>query len=267
MFLEKISWVQAQEYFEKKDIAIIPVGSTENHGSQLCLGTDFIIPRKLCEMMDERLDVLVVPTIPYGVGDQHSNFPGTITIGADGLYDLVTRIVNELYRFGIRKFVFLNGHGGNTPVLQRVCVDLDNKHALGALLNWWTIAGDLNPQWKGGHGGAEETAAMLAIDPSCVHMHYFKEFHPKDLSAELKFDGATNVSFKGVSIPVPRHVDRWAEYGWYGPDSPHLATVNWGNKMLSETADFCADFIEAFEKVEIPMGTEPKYNFDEDDED
>ena len=101
MFLEKISWVQAQEYFEKKDIAIIPVGSTENHGSQLCLGTDFLIPRKLCEMMDERLDVMVVPTIPYGVGDQHSNFPGTITIGADGLYDLVTRIVNELYRFGI----------------------------------------------------------------------------------------------------------------------------------------------------------------------
>ena len=95
MFLEKISWVQAQEYFEKKDIAIIPVGSTENHGSQLCLGTDFLIPRKLCEMMDERLDVLIVPTIPYGVGDQHANFPGTITIGADGLYDLVTRIVNE----------------------------------------------------------------------------------------------------------------------------------------------------------------------------
>ena len=56
MFLEKISWVQAQEYFEKKDIAIIPVGSTENHGSQLCLGTDFLIPRKLCEMMDERLE-------------------------------------------------------------------------------------------------------------------------------------------------------------------------------------------------------------------
>ena len=118
MFLEKISWVQAQEYFEKKDIAIIPVGSTENHGSQLCLGTDFLIPRKLCEMMDERLDVLIVPTIPYGVGDQHANFPGTITIGADGLYDLVTRIVNELYRFGIRKFVFLNGHGGNSRFLQ-----------------------------------------------------------------------------------------------------------------------------------------------------
>ena len=106
MFLEKISWVQAEEYFKKRDIAIIPVGSTENHGSQLCLGTDFLIPRKLCEMMDDRLDILVAPTIPFGVGDQHADFPGTITIGSDGLYDLVTRVVNELYRFGIGSSFF-----------------------------------------------------------------------------------------------------------------------------------------------------------------
>ena len=82
MFLEKITWVQAKEYFAKKDTVIIPVGSTENHGSQLCLGTDFLIPRKLCEMIDERLDVMIAPTIPYGVADQHDNFPGTISIGA-----------------------------------------------------------------------------------------------------------------------------------------------------------------------------------------
>lgn len=105
MFLEKITWKQAEGYFKEKDIAIIPVGSTENHGSQLCLGTDFLIPRRLCEMMDERLNILIAPTVPFGVGDQHINFPGTITIGYDGLYDLMTRIVDQLYGFGIRKFV------------------------------------------------------------------------------------------------------------------------------------------------------------------
>lgn len=249
MFLEQISWVQAKEYFEKKDIVIIPVGSTENHGSQLALGTDFLIPRKLCEMMDERLDILVAPTIPYGVADQHANFPGTISIGYDGLYDLITRITGELYGHGARKFVFLNGHGGNTPVLQRVCLDLDNRQALGCVLNWWTLAGDINPHWKGGHGGGEETAAMLAIDPSCVHMDHFMPFEPKDLSEELTFAGSYNVSFKGISIPIPRHVDRYSDCGWYGPDSPHTATVEWGKKMLSATADFCADFIEVFDKV------------------
>ena len=93
---------------------------------------------------------------------------------------------------------------------------------------------------------------MLAIDPSCVHMHYFQEFEPKDLSKELTFAGASNVMFKGISVPVPRHVERFSECGWFGPDSPQTATVDWGKKMLSATADFCADFIEAFDKVSIP---------------
>ena len=116
MFLEKITWKQAEGYFKEKDIAIIPVGSTENHGSQLCLGTDFLIPRRLCEMMDERLNILIAPTVPFGVGDQH--------------------------------IVFLNGHGGNTPVLQRVALELDERHAMGAILNWWLLAGELDPRWK-----------------------------------------------------------------------------------------------------------------------
>lgn len=252
MFLEQITWVQAKEYFERKDIAIIPVGSTENHGSQLALGTDFLIPRHLCEMMDERLDVLIAPTIPYGVGDQHTHFPGTITIGPDGLYDLVNRVVESLYGFGIRKFVFLNGHGGNTPVLQQICVDLDNRHALGCLLNWWTLAGDLKPEWKGGHGGGEETAAMLAINPDYVHMEYFKPFNPRNLSEDLVFSGSVNVSFRGISVPVPRHVERYSDCGWYGPDSPADATREWGEEMLAATADFCAGFIEKFEQVVIP---------------
>ena len=49
MFLEKISWVQAQEYFEKRDIAIIPVGSTEVHGTQSALGTDYMVPAWIAE--------------------------------------------------------------------------------------------------------------------------------------------------------------------------------------------------------------------------
>lgn len=252
MFLERMTWAQAKEYFSRKDLAVIPVGSTENHGSQLCLGTDFLIPRNLCERMDDRLDCIITPTVPFGVADQHTHFPGTITIGVDGLYDLIRRIVYELYEDGIRKFVFLNGHGGNTPVLQRICVELDDRHALGALINWWTLAGELNPAWKGGHGGGEETAAMMAIDPSCVHLEYFMPFEPKNLSEDLTFAGAFNVKCNGISVPVPRHVDRYSACGWYGPDSPQTATKEWGEEMLSATADFCVDFIQKFDKVQIP---------------
>lgn len=259
MFLEKITWKQAEGYFKEKDIAIIPVGSTENHGSQLCLGTDFLIPRRLCEMMDERLNILIAPTVPFGVGDQHINFPGTITIGYDGLYDLMTRIVDQLYGFGIRKFVFLNGHGGNTPVLQRVALELDERHAIGAILNWWLLAGELDPRWKGGHGGGEETAAILGIDPSLVDQSEVAgpmKLH--DVSDTLKATGFTSIEYKGVTVNIPRLTPSVTHNGWIGPDHPETATEEWGRKMLQTTADYIADFMEEFKKVDIAKacGTE-----------
>lgn len=259
MFLEKITWKQAEGYFKEKDIAIIPVGSTENHGSQLCLGTDFLIPRRLCEMMDERLNILIAPTVPFGVGDQHINFPGTITIGYDGLYDLMTRIVDQLYGFGIRKFVFLNGHGGNTPVLQRVALELDERHAIGAILNWWLLAGELDPRWKGGHGGGEETAAILGIDPSLVDQSEVAgpmKLH--DVSDTLKATGFTSIEYKGVTVNIPRLTPSVTHNGWIGPDHPETATEEWGRKMLQTTADYIVDFMEEFKKVDIAKacGTE-----------
>lgn len=259
MFLEKITWKQAEGYFKEKDIAIIPVGSTENHGSQLCLGTDFLIPRRLCEMMDERLNILIAPTVPFGVGDQHINFPGTITIGYDGLYDLMTRIVDQLYGFGIRKFVFLNGHGGNTPVLQRVALELDERHAMGAILNWWLLAGELDPRWKGGHGGGEETAAILGIDPSLVDQSEVAgPMRLHDVSDTLKATGFTSIDYKGVTVNIPRLTPSVTHNGWIGPDHPETATEEWGRKMLQTTADYIVDFMEEFKKVDIAKacGTE-----------
>ena len=259
MFLEKITWKQAEGYFKEKDIAIIPVGSTENHGSQLCLGTDFLIPRRLCEIMDERLNILIAPTVPFGVGDQHINFPGTITIGYDGLYDLMTRIVDQLYGFGIRKFVFLNGHGGNTPVLQRVALELDERHAMGAILNWWLLAGELDPRWKGGHGGGEETAAILGIDPSLVDQSEVAgPMRLHDVSDTLKATGFTSIDYKGVTVNIPRLTPSVTHNGWIGPDHPETATEEWGRKMLQTTADYIVDFMEEFKKVDIAKacGTE-----------
>jgi len=92
---------------------------------------------------------------------------------------------------------------------------------------------------------------MLAIDPSCVHMEYFMPFEPKDLSPDLTFAGSFNVNCNGVSVPVPRHVDRYSSCGWYGPDSPETATKEWGEEMLKATADFCVDFIKKFERVSL----------------
>lgn len=187
MRLEHMTWKQAEAYFKDHDTAIIPVGSIENHGSHLCLGTDYLIPSHIAETLDREVDAVLLPAVPYGIADHHFGFPGTISLGYDGLRLVMERITQCLYNYGVRKFIFLNGHGGNDPALLDVGLGLEDKGALTALINWWQLAGQLEPAWAGGHGGGEETAAILAINPDWVHMEDYMPLEPQDLSPSCRY--------------------------------------------------------------------------------
>lgn len=251
MRLENMRWPQVEEYFKSKDTVMITIGSIENHGPHLCLGTDYLVADKLAEIVDKKADVLLTPPMPFGNADHHMAFPGTITLGYEGLYVVVRGIVESLYVHGARKFVFLNGHGGNINVLTKVGAELNRIGGLAAVLNWWMIAPALNPAWAGGHASGQETSAIMAINEQCVDLGALEDFKFNGLSENLPADGLSTVKFKGVSIPLPRSVDKVTTPGWYGSDSPKDANIKWGNEMLEAVADFIADFIKEFEKVQI----------------
>ena len=81
------------------------------------LGTDFLIPDKIAQLLDERSDLLIAPTVNYGSTEDLSGFPGTVSIGTEGLIQLLRAICDQLYRHGFRHFLILNGHGGNTAAM------------------------------------------------------------------------------------------------------------------------------------------------------
>ena len=73
----------------------------------------------------------------------------------------------------------------------------------------------------------------------------------KDLSENLVATGFRTVKFKGVEVEILRSTPNVTDNGWIGPDHPKTATIEWGQKMLQTTADYIADFIEEFRKVEL----------------
>lgn len=254
MRLENLSWKQASEYFARKDIAIIPVGSIENHGSHMALGVDFIVPSHIAKTIDEKLDVLICPAVPYGVADGHYGFPGTISIGIDGLMAVIGSICDALYNDGIRKFVFLNGHGGNDPVLSEIGIRLNKKGAISCILNWWQLAGELDIAWKGGHGSGQETAAMLAINPEYVDMNNYMLQSQTKITDNMTYTALGQVEFKGCHVPVRNHTINMAESGWYGngrpKDDPQYASAQWGEPMLKAVTQYICDFIENFDTIQ-----------------
>lgn len=251
MRLERINWTQAEAYFKQNDMVIIGTGSIECHGKHVALGTDFLVPSRIIELMEPRTDVLIAPTMPYGSCEYLGDFPGTVNLGYDVLYAVMTKITESLYKHGARKFLFMNGHGGNNAALEQVCMDLDKKGAMGCILNWWTLAWVLDPAWKGGHGGGEETAAMMAIGDDLVDTSLMMDNNIQHLTENLKTTGFGSINFKGFDILTRRSVRKMSDNGWIGIDHPTTATKEWGQKMLEGCAQYALDFIEEYKKVQL----------------
>ena len=262
MYLANMNYLEVQEYLKKSDTIVIQVGSLENHGKHMPLGTDTMIPDKIAELLNEKSDLLIAPTINYGATDDLVGFPGTISLGTEGLIALLRTICDQFYRYGFRHFMILNGHGGNSAAIQAVAMHMYRKGAYMANLNWWLMAGQINPEWAGGHGGAEETAGVMAVDPSLIKYEYIDlpEAIRNDISDEIPSGAWTSVIFKGVSIQIPREIKDITDNGWlahgFKNDAPPKAKPEWGREMLNSVADLIVEFGEAFGRAELPERVE-----------
>jgi len=109
-----MNWMQVEKYLEEDDRAVVPLGSTEQHG-YLSLFVDAILPQRLAAEAAEPLGVPVFPVVPYGVAPYFMAFPGTVTLRIDTYVRVIEDILDSLARSGFRRILLLNGHGGNAP--------------------------------------------------------------------------------------------------------------------------------------------------------
>lgn len=116
--MNEISWLDVKNYLKKEKIAIIPVGSTEEHGLPGPLGLDSYVAISLAEDVAKRTGVLVTPPLWYGDSTHHLGFPGTISLRTSTLVSIIEDIGESLARSGFRKILIINGHkSANLPAL------------------------------------------------------------------------------------------------------------------------------------------------------
>ena len=259
MRIETSTWPAVKKYFDDgNDLVILTIGSTEEHGRHNPLGVDTIAPNYLLDLIEAQdPSVLIAPTLPFGAADDLLGYPGTLSIGYDLLYQITKRLTDQLYDYGARHFVFLNGHGPNIKPLSQVGEELDRRGARCALMNWWLMGGEINPAWAGGHGAGEETSAMLAVNPDLVDMTQLEgqvgEMNlVNDVSETMPTDGWSSVLYKGVHVGMPRDAVRYAANGWIGPDHAKNASKEWGDAMMAGTADYIVDFLREFRQIPLP---------------
>lgn len=255
MRLERMSWVHVEEYFKNNDLVILSIGSIESHGRHNPLGTDTVVPVRLVEMIEERSGgkYLVAPNIPYGATDDLTAYPGTIDLGVKLTYELLKKVTESLYEHGARRFLILNGHGGNVNPIDRLSLEWHRKGVWVANINWWVLAGELNEAWAGGHGDFEETSAVLGVDPTLVDKSLLAGQNLlNDVDESLPTEGFDHVLFKGAKVRFFRDTRAYASNGWVGKKDPATATEEAGRQMLEACADYTVDFLDKFATIALP---------------
>lgn len=122
VWLNELTWEDVAKYLELKDIVIIPIGSTEQHGPAGPLGVDTYAAIAIAEDAAKKTEILVTPPMWFGDSPHHLDFPGTISLLPETLIAVIKDIVRSLERNGFRKFIVINGHKGtNLPALTIAC--------------------------------------------------------------------------------------------------------------------------------------------------
>ncbi|HDI75036.1 MAG TPA: creatininase family protein [Thermoprotei archaeon] len=128
--LSQMTYEEARNYFKEKDLAILPIGSVEQHGKQNPLGTDYLIAYRLALEAAKKTEIITLPPIPFGISSHHRHFPGTIYISEAHFKDYVRDVCLSLKRHGVRKILVINGHGGNLCSLMSLARELKREGLL-----------------------------------------------------------------------------------------------------------------------------------------
>ena len=137
MRIADMNWMQVEEYLEKDDRAVLPLGCTEQH-AYLSLATDAILAERVAAEAAEPLGVPVFPVVAYGITPNFRTYPGTVSMRISTFLAVVGDCLDGLAAQGFRRVLIVNGHGGNSPA-ESFCREWMGDHPGVAVRfhNWW----------------------------------------------------------------------------------------------------------------------------------
>lgn len=166
MQIKTNSWTDIREKSPK--VALLPIGSTEQHGPHAPIGTDTIIARNIATEVDKysECNTIVLPTIPVGIAPYHSHFPGTLSVSMETFRQYVHDILNSLSDSTIEIVVFVNGHGGNSETLGNLARIISDDSMVDLKVFLWEWIRVLDESVS--HAGEIETSILFYLCPNIV---------------------------------------------------------------------------------------------------
>ena len=204
---------------KKKQIAIIPVGSIEQHGPHLPISTDSDIVTEIASKLSDKVKGILLPTISYGISDEHFPF-FNLSIKKSTLSRILEDICESLIKNGISKIIIINGHYGNLDSLRSFEKKQKTRRKIKIFSYWKYMDKEFD------HAGNVETSIMLAISKN-VDMRKAKKGFQTDGMSKREISKINKLAQK--SFPKVTGNGVWGD--------PTRSSARLGRKIIKEVVD------------------------------
>ena len=206
------------DHLNDQSILVLPLGAIEQHGPHLPFSTDLEIARACAEAVVEQVgdehDLWLLEPLAFTKSNEHAGTPGTFWLGPETLLRVLDDIGRSMAVTPARKLVFLNGHGGNSSLINVACRELRLHHGLETFLMHPNVPPDQGgPSSEeelgfGIHGGVGETSIMLHLRPDLVRMDLATRNVPEHLAENehVKFGGTVSFGWLASDFGPDGHI-------------------------------------------------------------
>ena len=204
---------------KKKQIAIIPVGSIEQHGPHLPISTDSDIVTEISLQLSDKINGVLLPTINYGISDEHFPF-FNLSIKKSTLSRILEDICESLIKNGISRILIINGHYGNLDSLESFERKQKNNRKIKVFSYWKYMDREFD------HAGNVETSIMLAIS---------KKVNMKKAKKGFQTDGMSKKEISKINKLAQKSFPKVTGNGVWGDPTKSSATL--GRKIIKEVVN------------------------------
>jgi creatinine amidohydrolase len=244
-----------EEFAARPRIAVLPVAAVEQHGPHLPVGVDTYIAQgylaRVRALLPQGSPAVILPVQAVGASDEHTAFPGTLTLSPETALRAFIEIGESVARAGIRKLIIINSHGGNLAIIDLAARQLRVRHGMLAVHCSWARFGypdglfSPSERTHGIHGGDIETSIMLAAYPELVRREKIADFRPSTYAMERDY------TWLRADFP--------AGFGWMTQDlhasgavgDASLATAEKGEAALAHGARAFVELLEDVGKFDL----------------
>jgi creatinine amidohydrolase len=195
--------MQIEAYLAQNDLAVVPLGSTEQH-AYLSLAVDNILAERIANEAAEPLGLPVFPVLNYGITPYFLAYPGSISLRLETYFKIIEDILDCLKGYGFKRVLFVNGHGGNSPAASYATEWVARNPDIKVKMhNWWNAPKTL--------------AKVKDIDKVASHASWMENFPWTRLQGiSLPKQKKPLVQFDKMSVMNPKQVRDYLKEGNFG---------------------------------------------------